>query len=538
MNDILEIFENGFINNKYETYYQPQYNNFTGMLVGAEALARLNGPDSMISPGVFIPILEQNKMIGKLDSYIFESACQFLSKCKQDNIHLVPISINLSRDDACEDGFIEKLNDIRQKYDVDPTLLRIEITESIAFEGKEKAIEVVDKLHKYGFIVELDDFGSGYSSLNILKDVDYDILKLDMGFLNDDIKGKGGTIISSIVRMAKWLKMPVIAEGVETKEQVDFMKSIGCEYTQGYIYSKPLPEKDYYTLLNQSIIGLTTSNMQLKDSINPISFWSEKSLDTLVFNAYAGPAIVFNYDGDDTVEVLRVNKKYIKEIGMNMSEEDLVKTNILDTMDGEAAQIYKETLQKAIRSGEEEECETWRTLSSSCCGNEVMCIRSNIIMIGKSENEYIFHAAIRNITGEKRKMAEGEAYEEKFRNVIEQANIYYWEYTVATKEMRPCFRCMRDLGLPPLLTNYPEPAFEAGIFPLDYADMYRDWHKQIANGVKHLEAVIPLTAGRVPFFVRYDTEFDELGRPIKAYGSATFVTDADIESYLKKNNKI
>ena len=103
--------------------------------------------------------------------------------------------------------------------------------------------------------------------------------------------------------------------------------------------------------------------------------------------------------------------------------------------------------------------------------------------------------------------------------------MYAWEYDIATKEMRPCFRCMRDLGLPPLVKNYPEPAIDAGIFPQDYADMYRDWHRQLEDGVDHLEAVIPLTVGRVPLIVRYTTEFDKDGKPVKAYGSATLVVE-------------
>ena len=107
----------------------------------------------------------------------------------------------------------------------------------------------------------------------------------------------------------------------------------------------------------------------------------------------------------------------------------------------------------------------------------------------------------------------------------DQANVYAWEYTIATKEMRPCFRCMRDLGLPSLIENYPEPVIESGLFQPDYADEYRDWHRRIAEGEKSIEGIMPLTVGRVPFHVRYTTEFDENGRPLKAYGSATMVVE-------------
>ncbi len=132
---------------------------------------------------------------------------------------------------------------------------------------------------------------------------------------------------------------------------------------------------------------------------------------------------------------------------------------------------------------------------------------------------------IRNITSEKNSFNAMLDTERRFKMASEQVNIYFWEYTVSTKEMRPCFRCMRDLGLPPLLRNYPDSAIEMGIFPPEVADMYRDWHVQVANGVKELEAIIPLTPERIPFHVRYTTEFDENGHPVKAYGSAALVVD-------------
>ena len=135
------------------------------------------------------------------------------------------------------------------------------------------------------------------------------------------------------------------------------------------------------------------------------------------------------------------------------------------------------------------------------------------------------YVIIQNVTAEKRRYEQLFDSERRFRFASEQANVYAWEYTIGTKQMRPCFRCMRDLGLPPLVENYPEPAIAAGIFPQDYADMYRDWHRQLEEGVGELEAIIPLTVGRVPFHVRYTTEFDENGKPLKAYGSATLVVD-------------
>ena len=144
-------------------------------------------------------------------------------------------------------------------------------------------------------------------------------------------------------------------------------------------------------------------------------------------------------------------------------------------------------------------------------------------LIGEMDNKYLFYVMIRNITNEKLMFNKLFTSENILKASFDHANIYAWEYTVATKEMRPCFRCMRDLGMPPLLKNYPEPVIELGIIPADYADLYRDWHRQIAEGVERLEMIMPLTAGRIPFKLIYTTEFDESHNPIKAYASAELV---------------
>ena len=223
--------------------------------------------------------------------------------------------------------------------------------------------------------------------------------------------------------------------------------------------------------------------------------------------------------------MLRVNKKYVKEIGMNMSEQDILNCEPWSCMDEHNKEIYIDALNRAVTTREEVSCETWRTFCSKTCGEDKICIRSFIRMIGKTDQQYLFYVMVQNITAEKKNFDALYNSERKFRFASEQANVYAWEYDVATKEMRPCFRCMRDLHVPPVVYNYPEPLIESGLFPPDYADMYRDWMKQIEEGVDHLEAIIPLTVGRIPFHVRYTTEFDENGKPLKAYGSATLVVD-------------
>ena len=157
---------------------------------------------------------------------------------------------------------------------------------------------------------------------------------------------------------------------------------------------------------------------------------------------------------DPEIETLRVNEKYLTELGMNMNQQDVILYQKNLNFDNEQERrVYMETIRRAIASGEDETCETWRTVYSPCCGDDHICLSSTLHLIGKSKGQYLFYVLIRNITKEKTAYLELAESEKKFRTAGEQANIYCWEYTIDTKEMRPCARCMRDLGLPKLLEN-------------------------------------------------------------------------------------
>lgn len=517
--EIVGMMTTALAEGQFVPYYQPQYDHATGKMVGAEALVRWLHPEKgIISPARFIPIFEKNGFISKLDLYVFEQVCKFQRKCMDEGVELLPISVNRTRYDIFQPDFVSTLESIRKKYDVPANLLHIEITETAIVGANEVVIRVIEQLHQCGYVVEMDDFGSGYSSLNTLKDINLDVLKLDMDFLTEDFDNRGGTILSSVVRMAKWLGLPVIAEGVESMKQANYLQSIGCNYLQGYLYAKPMPESNFHQLLSENTGDESEHKLQLIETLNPGNFWNPESLETLIFSHYVGGAAIFDYYGD-RIEILRVNGKYVQEVKSDITAKELIRTDGRELFDEENLKIFKDMLARAIASGEEEECETWRRYKSG----DPVCIRSNVRVIGKSESNYIFYEMIRNITSEKLAQQEIQHREKLFLAASEQVNIYYWEYDVATKEMRPCFRCMRDLGLPPLVTNYPEPAIEMGIFPPEVADLYRDMHKKIEAGVAEQEVSIPLTADRVMFRVRYTTEFDENGKPVKAYGSAAIL---------------
>ena len=250
--ELLSSFEDAINYEHIFVSYQAQINHTTGRMVGAEALMRWKHPEyGMQYPTDFIPVLEKNDLIYKADLHMFEMVCRFQRKCLDERISMIPISVNMSRYDIYNHEYVDAIEEIRKKYDVPVKYLRIEVTESSAIGGMELVSSVLNKLHYYGYLVEMDDFGSGYSSLNILKDLDVDIIKLDMTFLSGDIGGRGGAILSSIVQMAKWLNTPVIAEGVETVEIADYLKSIGCNYIQGYLYSKPMGPDEFMEMIRR-----------------------------------------------------------------------------------------------------------------------------------------------------------------------------------------------------------------------------------------------------------------------------------------------
>lgn len=241
-------------NNQFVLYYQPQYSHITGKIVGAEALVRWAHPDlGFISPNQFIPVFEKNNFITTLDMYVFEQACKFIRNCMNQGIPVVPISTNFSRYDVIEPEFVKKLEECRGLYNVPVEKIRIEITETAVIEGSSYINSVVKKLQEHGYVVEMDDFGSGYSSLNVLKDINFDIIKLDMRFMSNKEKTERGSIIlSSVVGMSAKLQMAIIAEGVETESQADFLRDIGCEIIQGFFYSKPISEMDFIEKLKNN----------------------------------------------------------------------------------------------------------------------------------------------------------------------------------------------------------------------------------------------------------------------------------------------
>lgn len=237
-------------NHEIQVYFQPQYNALTNRLKGAEALARWVKPDgTVITPGWFVPVLEKTNHILTLDWYILTEVCAFLQCQKKQHIRLVPVSVNFSRKHVSESDFINRLCAIVDKYEIDRNQIIVEITESAFVEQTEKIEDMIKQIRSRGFRVAIDDFGNGLSSLSFVKDIPVDILKIDKSLLSRNCEDEAERILlESIFTFAHRLKMTTVAEGVETREQLGFLRTCDCKMIQGFLFAKPMPAEEFKDL--------------------------------------------------------------------------------------------------------------------------------------------------------------------------------------------------------------------------------------------------------------------------------------------------
>lgn len=243
---------------EFKVYLQPKVNLKTGILAGAEALVRWEHPElGLLNPDRFIPLFEKNGFIVDLDRFVFEEVCSNIRRWIDLGYDVVPVSVNVSRIHFLNNNFVFDYKKVREKYGISKNLVEVEITESVVCcSGNEKEVfTVMRKFRDDGFEISMDDFGSGYSCLGLLKEMPIDTLKLDRLFLNNIEENNSQIIVSNIVNMAKNLNLNVVSEGVETNTQVDFLRNIGCDMAQGFIFAKPKPMDEYEKLINEGKIN-------------------------------------------------------------------------------------------------------------------------------------------------------------------------------------------------------------------------------------------------------------------------------------------
>lgn len=502
--------------NQFKVFYQPQYNHSTGDLVGAEALVRWFHPrKGVVSPGEFIHIFEKNGFITFLDLYVLEEVCRLLRELIDSGITPVPVSINLSKCDIFRTDLIDQLENIRSKYSIDTELVRLEITESTMSEESHYAKTVIDELRRLGYMIEMDDFGTGYSSLNVLKNIKMDVIKLDMEFIADSSKSnRAGKILRSIIRMATWLNMPVIAEGVETEGEANYLKSIGCNIIQGYYYSRPIPTEQFVELIKNSKI----TQIEHSSEISSESFWSPNSLEDAMFNRFVGPAAILEYEDGD-IEILRMNEKLINEIGNDIDERTIMRTRIDCYMDEDNFNRYIEACKKAVDTNHEVVVETWRKYNKDENAPKI-CLRSTIKVVEVVDHSYILYSLVENVT-------EGHKTSERLKKddamidyLCESLDIYLWEYDIDNDVVYPSERCRDVFCVPDVIVNFAKNDLDTPIFGGKNAEILSDIHNNLRNGDQYAVKLVNLDGVPDEYIVKYeiDTNPDRIGR--FAYGTA------------------
>ncbi len=346
---LLSDFQDALKNRELFIMLQPQCKITTKRVVGAESLVRWRRADgTMVSPGVFVPVLERYGFVTDLDKYVWEEVCAWQRKWIDSGHKPLPVSVNVSQIDIFTIDVPAYFEELLAKYSLPVDVIKVEITES-AYVDNDSVITAVQRLRDKGLLVLMDDFGSGYSSLNMLRNINVDIIKLDAQFLrmeSDDAKGI--YIMESIVNMAKTMGVPIIVEGVETQEETNFLSGLGCNYVQGYFFYKPMPVSDYEALIGKAgNIDTRGFLFKRREQFHTEDFLDKNVFSDVMLNNILGPVGFFEWHGDD-VDVVRYNQQLLQELNSPAVKSHLesIQKNMSPK---EAARLY-ELMRRAMRN--------------------------------------------------------------------------------------------------------------------------------------------------------------------------------------------
>lgn len=390
---------------EFTFYVQPQCDITSSKVVGAEALVRWNhSSKGLIPPGRFIPALERCGAVYLLDQQVWEKVCRWLRSWIDRGYEPVPISVNISRIDIMAMDVPAYLKGLLKKYDLPAKYIKAEITESACTQEDQTIIDVVDRLRQDGFLVMMDDFGSGYSSLNMLKSIRVDVLKIDMRFLEitEENEQKGIGILESIVNMARLLGMPVIVEGVETLRQESILRGMGCRYMQGYYYYRPLPIDRFESLLaDERQLDHTGLHCKQVEAFHVRELMDGNLFTDTILNQVLGPVAICDVFAGQ-VEITRVNEQYYRMTGLDVSDNKDMSRKVWSNVRDDDRPILLGLFEQAYE----------RRLSGAA-GNihylrvdgKVLWLRLKVIFLQEKEGHRIYFVASGDITPlrEKRK---------------------------------------------------------------------------------------------------------------------------------------
>lgn len=411
-------------NNEFTLFWQPQCNTHTGRIVGLEALVRWNHPDhGMTLPHDFVPALESSGYIVSLDLFVWEEACRQVRRWLDRGKRAVPVSVNVSCVDFCSIDVLGTFINLTGRYRIDPGLIGLEITES-AYAEDEKVAAIVDSLKSHGFLVFMDDFGSGYSSLNMLKDLNVDVLKLDMGFLTRDRSPqRGESILEAIVSMARVLDLRIIAEGVETEDQARFLKNIGCIFAQGFRFYHPLDTASIDGLIQRE--GALDASGLLEPHIETVDIEvliSEGGLSRSIVERLIGGMAIYEVS-EDSVELLQVNQAYYQVTGS--SPLDLAPDRL-----SLSSFIHPDDYQQVLSVFDEAEAHPLegarRTFRRFKPSGELMWMHINVFFLNNQDYRRIYCATVCDVTDQKKKQFGADIPDNDAFGILSAHAMHHW----------------------------------------------------------------------------------------------------------------
>lgn len=393
--ELLNESERAFENREFKVYLQPKYDIRTTKIMGAESLVRWQHPEKgLIFPKDFIPMFEQNMLITKLDEYIWEESCRILRDYIDKGYSAVPISVNVSRMDIYSLDLSKILVNLTEKYNIERRYLEIEITESAFTSDEDQILKAVDELRELGFLVLMDDFGSGYSSLNMLKDISVDVLKIDTRFLEAGCDGntKGKEILESIIKMAKWIGLSIIAEGVETDEQKNFLLDRGCHYAQGFYFSRAIDEDTFGKLISDpNNVAIENFNDVFDHTIEIDELLhSDFMTESLLNNILGGVALYSLSHEGNKLNVLKANEFYYA-ITKNYPK------NVVGNGDDGLENIHPDDREKTIKAFRESELVGNKGVNvqvRNVFGENVIWLSVKIFYLASREDCSIYYASV------------------------------------------------------------------------------------------------------------------------------------------------
>ena len=537
--EVVAGIESALREDRIELFLQPKCNIRTGKIVGAEALARWRHPErGIVAPGEFIPLIERNGLVCSLDLRVWEKTAAWIRGLIDEGVQPVPVSVNVSRADIYLVDVAAELHALVERYGIEPSLIEVEITESAYSERPDRIVAAFDELAERGFTVLMDDFGSGYSSLNMLKDINVDVLKIDMRFLDrDDRRSKD--IMESVIRMARWLDLPVIAEGVETREQVNFLLDVGCSYAQGYYYARPMEAAAFEALLTD---GSKVQHEQcaLQDARRPIldfrDLLHENTISDRMLSSIIGSVALYSYaDGD--LRLIRGNEAYRRLIatlgeGVNGAEEG---GSLLPFVHDEDRDALVAAAEETVRSCPDDGVEVVvRRMGTNGCHWHKM----RLFHLNTTNGSATVYGSVTDVTERMEYMEALRKSEQRFEMTLEASGTVVFELDIPTRTARYSEFLQQAFGLAETVANAPEGFIEKGTVAEESIEDFRAIYRDLYAGAPRTSAVVRAIMGdgsRAWNRVTLLAMPNEAGAPVKAVGLVENVTrETEMDLLLKR----